>query len=302
MNDDYRGLTVVVTGGGRGIGRDHVRTLSKLGMNVVVNDLDREAAEDTVAEVAREGGQAIALVGDAADPRHADELVAAAVDGFGGLNGLVINAGVHRVNWIEDTPHDEWDALMHVHLKGTFSLTKSALGYWRKPSTDDATGSPRSIVCTTSQSGLYGVPATVAYNVAKGGVASFVLAAGRELARHGVRVNGIAPRGLTRMSDDLVERFQSIGLVPLGMTAEDIVRGRSGRPLRSEDCSALVPWLIGRRSAQVTSTVFEISSEEIVIVDGWSRGAASESEQGWTVDSAATAAESLVLANSGRTH
>ena len=203
------GRVAIITGAGRGIGREHALLFAAEGAKVVVNDLggavdgsgdDRTPAEQVVAEIRERGGEAVANHDDVADWEGGKRLVGAAIEAFGGLHVLVNNAGILRDRVIVNMTEDDWDSVIHVHLKGHFVPTRHAAAYWRERSKagDEVRAS---IINTSSTSGLLGNPGQANYGAAKAGIAAFSVIAAQELGRYGVRVNVIAPAARTRMTE-----------------------------------------------------------------------------------------------------
>jgi len=203
------GRVCIITGAGRGIGREHALFFASEGAKVVVNDLggnadgtgaDRGPAQEVVDEIKAMGGEAAANGDNIADWEGAQRLIQTAVDTFGDLHVLVNNAGILRDRVLVNMSEAEWDAVIHVHLKGHFCPTRFAAAYWREQS--KAGKEVRaSIINTSSTSGLLGNPGQTNYGAAKAGIAAFSNIAAQELGRYGVRSNAIAPAARTRMTE-----------------------------------------------------------------------------------------------------
>lgn len=205
------GRVAVVTGAGRGIGREHALFLAAEGAKVVVNDLgvsadgsdaDVRPAEEVAALIRDSGGEAVANFDDASDWDGAHRLVRQAIDSFGDLHVLVNNAGIIRDRMLVNMAVEDWDAVMRVHLRGTFCPTRAASGYWREQSKAGVT-TDRAVINTSSTSGLFGGIGQANYGTAKLGIAAFTAIAAAELSRYSVRVNAIAPVALTRLTESL---------------------------------------------------------------------------------------------------
>src|SRR3954454_8993560 len=205
------GRVAIITGAGRGIGREHALLFASEGAKVVVNDLggspdgsgsDASAAQQVAKEIEATGGRAIANHDDVSDWDGAKRLIQSAIDTFGGLDVLVNNAGILRDRMLTNMAEDEWDAVMKVHLKGHFAPTRHAAAYWRDRS---KAGDPvlASVINTSSTSGLFGNIGQTNYGAAKMGLAAFTIIAAKELGRYGVRVNAIAPAARTRLTQGL---------------------------------------------------------------------------------------------------
>jgi NAD(P)-dependent dehydrogenase (short-subunit alcohol dehydrogenase family) len=203
------GRVAVITGAGRGIGREHALLFASEGAKVVVNDLggavdgsgdDRSAAEQVVAEIEKAGGEAVANGDDVTTWDGGKRLIDAALESFGELHVLVNNAGILRDRVLVNMSEEEWDSVIHVHLKGHFVPTRHAAAYWRER-TKAGDEVKASVINTSSTSGLLGNPGQTNYGAAKAGIAAFTTIAADELVRYGVRVNAIAPAARTRMTE-----------------------------------------------------------------------------------------------------
>ena len=265
MSKLCEGRVAIVTGGGRGIGREHCLMLAEHGAKVVVNDLggavdgsgdDRSPAEQVVAEIAEMGGEAVANGDDVSSWEGAQNMVNQAVETFGGLHAVVNNAGILRDRMLVNMTEEEWDAVIQVHLKGTFAPARWAAAYWRERHKAGENDHGR-IINTTSVSGIYGNPGQTNYGAAKAGIAHFSIIAARELQRYGVTVNAISPGALTRMTE---------GLGPAPENDEE-------REMRSPRWIAPVAtWLVSEASGHVTGRVFQVSGRGYAIAQTWDRG------------------------------
>jgi NAD(P)-dependent dehydrogenase (short-subunit alcohol dehydrogenase family) len=205
------GRVVIITGAGRGVGRGHALFFGSEGANVVVNDLggnpdgsgaDVSPAQQVADEIVAAGGQAVANHDSVSSWEGAERLVQQAVDTFGDLHAVVNNAGILRDRTIVNMTEEEWDAVINVHLKGTFCVSRFAANYWREQAKAGA-DVDRSVVNTSSTSGLFGAAGQSNYGAAKSGIATFSQIASRELARYNVRVNCIAPTARTRLTENI---------------------------------------------------------------------------------------------------
>jgi NAD(P)-dependent dehydrogenase (short-subunit alcohol dehydrogenase family) len=203
------GRVAIITGAGRGIGREHALLFAAEGAKVVVNDLggamdgsgdDRTACEQVVDEIKAMGGEAIANADDVADWEGGQRLVNAAVEAFGDLHVLVNNAGILRDRVLVNMTEEEWDSVIHVHLKGHFVPTRWAATYWREQ-TKAGKEVKAAVINTSSTSGLLGNPGQSNYGAAKAGIGAFTVICAQELSRYGVRVNAIAPAARTRLTE-----------------------------------------------------------------------------------------------------
>jgi NAD(P)-dependent dehydrogenase (short-subunit alcohol dehydrogenase family) len=203
------GRVAIITGAGRGLGREHALLFASEGAKVVVNDLggdmhgeggDPSSAMQTVADIEAMGGQAVVNGDNVADWEGAERMVRQAVDTFGDLHILVNNAGILRDRVIINMTEAEWDAVIAVHLKGHFCPTRHAAAYWREQ-TKAGKEVSASIVHTSSTSGLFSNPGQANYGAAKTGIATLSQICAKELSRYGVRSNAIAPAARTRLTE-----------------------------------------------------------------------------------------------------
>ncbi len=260
------GRVVIVTGAGRGIGREHALMLASEGARVVVNDLggevdgtggDLSPARQVVDEIKGMGAEAIANGDDVSSWEGAQRMVNMAVETFGGLDAVVNNAGILRDRMLTNMTEAEWDSVIKVHLKGTFAPCRWAAAYWRERAKAGETNDGR-IVNTSSVSGLYGNPGQTNYGAAKAGIAAFTIIAAQEMYRYGVTVNAIAPGALTRMTESLG------GMGDLDEEGKESMSPRWIAPI--------VTWLCSTESAQVTGRVFETSGRVLGVAEMWRRG------------------------------
>ena len=202
------GRVAIITGAGRGLGREHALLFAAEGARVVVNDLggaadgggsDRTAAEQVVDEIAAMGGEAVSNADDVADWDGGQALIKSAIDTFGRLDVLVNNAGILRDRVLVNMSEDEWDSVVKVHLRGHFVPTRWAATYWREQ-VKAGEEVNASVIHTSSTSGLLGNPGQTNYGAAKAGIASFSIICAQELVRYGVRSNCISPAARTRLT------------------------------------------------------------------------------------------------------
>lgn len=259
---------MIVTGAGRGIGREHALEFARQGAHVVVNDVGAEVdgsgtsmgpASEVVAAIEELGGRAVVNGDDVATDDGARRLIDTAVETFGGLDVVVNNAGILRDRMLVNMTFDEWDAVIRVHLRGAFATSHHAANYWRGRSKAGDEVSAR-IVNTSSPSGIYGNVGQTNYGAAKAGIASFTIIAAMELARYGVTVNAIAPVAATRMT---------IPLQAGGAVAAEPGEWSPGDPA---NIAPLVVWLGSRQAAGVTGRVFNVRGDRISVAEGWHAG------------------------------
>jgi NAD(P)-dependent dehydrogenase (short-subunit alcohol dehydrogenase family) len=253
----------IVTGAGRGLGREYALSLAGHGAHVVVNDLgggrdgtgaDTGPAQEVVDEIEAAGGAAVANTDDVSSWDGAAGLVQQAIDVFGRLDVLVNNAGILRDRMLFSMTEDEWDAVIRVHLKGTFAPAHHAAVHWRQRSKAGEAVDAR-LINTTSVSGLYANVGQTNYGAAKAGIAAFTQIAAQELGRYGVTANCIAPGALTRLTGDL-----------------DNLTDEIRRNFAPSWVAPVVTWLASADSADVTGQVIEASGLVLAVAEGWHRG------------------------------
>jgi NAD(P)-dependent dehydrogenase (short-subunit alcohol dehydrogenase family) len=258
------GRVAIVTGGGRGLGQEYALMLAEQGAKVVVNDIggtpagvgaDLSPAREVVEKIKHRGGEAIVNGNDVSDWAGAKALIDEAINTFGRLDVLINNAGILRDRMMINMTEAEWDAVIKVHLKGTFAPSHHAAQYWRQET--KKLGAPVSarLINTSSASGLFGNIGQSNYGAAKAGIAAFTIISAMELQRYGITVNAIAPRAQTRMTEGLRER-----------TEEEIKR-RNPRWV-----APIVVWLASEQSGEVTGRVFEAGDGILKIAEGWHAG------------------------------
>jgi NAD(P)-dependent dehydrogenase (short-subunit alcohol dehydrogenase family) len=266
---------VIVTGAGNGIGRAHALRFAREGARVVVNDLggsrsgegqDAGPAQQVVSEIEAAGGQAVANTDDISSWEGAERVVRQAIETFGTLDVLVNNAGILRDRMVANMTEEEWDAVIKVHLKGTFAPTHFAAAYWRERSKAGEPVAAR-VINTTSPSGLFGSPGQANYGAAKAGIAAFTVITSQELARYGVTVNAVAPTALTRLTAD----------VAMMSTLDEAAK----IALSPETISPLVVWLGSTASASVTGRIFGVWGNKISVAEGWAYGPSVDRDTIW---------------------
>ncbi len=264
------GRVVVITGAGAGIGRAEALLFAQEGARVVVNDVSADGAHAVVEEITAAGGEAVANTDDISDWDGAGRFVQQALDTYGALDTVVNNAGILRDKMFVNMTVDDWDAVMKVHLRGTFCPSKHAVTYWREQS---KAGTPRvaRIVNTSSPSGIYGNIGQANYGAAKAGIAAFTQILGEELWRYGVLANAIAPSALTAMTEGLtgyVDRLREI-------------EERTGwkNPGDPENIVALVVWL-GSPLCTSNGRVFDVRAGVVDVAEGWRPGGAAYEKEG----------------------
>jgi NAD(P)-dependent dehydrogenase (short-subunit alcohol dehydrogenase family) len=273
------GRVAIITGAGRGIGREHALLFAAEGAKVVVNDLgatndgtgaDISPAQQVVEEIRRMGGEAIVNGENVADWEGAQRMINAAIEAFGDLDILVNNAGILRDRVLVNMTEEEWDAVIAVHLKGHFAPTRWAAAYWREQHKAGIT-KPRNIVHTSSTSGLFANPGQSNYGAAKTGIATFSQIVAKELVRYGVKSNTIAPGARTRLT-----------LATPGL--EDIMtpKGDSFDQWDPANISPLVAYLASEACA-FTGETFLVQGGNVTMIESWARGQGIDRDDRWTV-------------------
>ncbi|HET7735902.1 MAG TPA: SDR family oxidoreductase [Nocardioidaceae bacterium] len=281
------GRTAIITGAGRGLGREHALRFAELGANVIVNDngagadgdgTDSSPAQAVVDEITTKGGKAVAHVGSVTDWESAAAMVELAVSSFGGLDILINNAGILRDRTTVNMSETEWDSVIDVHLKGHFCALRHAAAYWR----DQAkAGTPRkaAVVNTSSGSGLKGNPGQLNYAAAKAGIAAMTIVAARELERYGVRVNAIAPVARTRLT------LQTPGMGER-LTADETAGGWD--KWSPANVTPLVSYL-AQENCHISGQVFSVMGGHVGLEQGWTLIDQWNKDRSWTEDELAEA-------------
>jgi NAD(P)-dependent dehydrogenase (short-subunit alcohol dehydrogenase family) len=257
--------TVIVTGAGQGLGREHALALAAEGAQVVVNDLG-EAAKAVAEEITAAGGIAVADLGDVSDWGYAERLIGRAIAEFGALHALVNNAGVNRDRMLVSMTEADWDLVLKVDLKGHAAPLRHAAAYWRELSKQGRPVDAR-VVNTSSGAGLLGSIGQGNYGAAKAGIAALTIMAAAEMGRYGVIVNAIAPSARTRMTEGV---FDTMKPVEEGFDAMD-----------PANVSPLVVWLGSDEARAVTGRVFEIEGGMLSVADGWHHGKVIDKGERW---------------------
>lgn len=248
----------IITGAGGGLGAAHARVFAAEGCAVVVNDINREAAQKVVDEITAAGGKAIVNTSDITNYADSENAVKEAIEAFGDIHIVLNNAGVNRDRMFASMTEAEWDTIMAVHLKGHFCITSHAVHYWREQSKAGKKVDAR-IINTTSGAGLQGSIGQSNYAAAKAGIAALTINQAAELGRYGVTANAIAPAartGMTTAVESMAERMKK---------PED----GSFDYWAPENVSTLLAWIASEESAHVTGRVFESEGGKISIADGW---------------------------------
>jgi NAD(P)-dependent dehydrogenase (short-subunit alcohol dehydrogenase family) len=288
------GRIAIITGAGRGIGREHALLFAREGAKVVVNDLgggtdgagsDASAAQQVVDEISALGGEAVASDHDVADTGGAEGLVQLAIDTFGDVNVLVNNAGILRDRMVFSMTESEWDDVVRVHLRGHFLPTKFAAIHWREQA---KAGAPvnASIVNTTSTSGLLSNPGQTNYGAAKSGIATFTEICQKELGRYGVRSNAIAPAARTRLTMTVPgaeERY-----------AERAARQQAeGSEFDKSDPANISPFVayLATADCKIGGKVFFVWANEVRLFQPWTVVDTIATDGRWTVEALEAAAK-----------
>ena len=268
----------IVTGAGRGIGREHALALADAGAKVVVNDLggslagegsDSTPAQEVVNEIVAAGGEAVASYDDVSSFAAAEQIVRRALDRYGRLDILVNNAGILRDRMLVNMTEEEWDAVIAVHLKGHFALTRHAAAYWRERSKAGEDVRAR-VINTSSPSGVFGNVGQANYGAAKAGIAAFTIITAQELARYGVTVNCLAPNARTRMTEE------TFGDLPSPEDGFD--------PLDPANMAPLVVALCADEAQDITGQCFFVWGGAVNVLRPWESGELLAAEGRWDAD------------------
>jgi NAD(P)-dependent dehydrogenase (short-subunit alcohol dehydrogenase family) len=272
------GKVAIVTGAGRGIGREHALALAASGAQVVVNDVgaslagdgtDATPAQSVVNEIVAAGGQAVANYDDVSDFAAAAHMIQRAIERYGRLDILVLNAGILRDRMLVNMTEDEWDAVIAVHLKGHFGPLHHAAAYWRERAKGGESLCAR-VIATSSPSGVFGNVGQANYGAAKAAIAGLTLIAAQELHRYGVTVNCIAPNARTRMTEE------TFGNLPPPEAGFD--------PLDPGNMSPLVVALSADDAQDITGQCFFVWGGQINVLRPWDAGELLASDERWDAD------------------
>jgi NAD(P)-dependent dehydrogenase (short-subunit alcohol dehydrogenase family) len=262
------GKVVVITGAGRGIGREEALLMAKQGARVVINDLgghfdgtgeSRSPAEEVVREIRAGGGEAVANFENVTDFKAAKRIVECAIDNFGKMNIVVNNAGILRDRMIFNMTEEDFDAVLGVHLRGTFNMARHACNYWREQHKAGNLLNGR-LINTSSDSGLLGNAGQSNYGTAKAAVASMAIIMDREMSRYGVCINAIAPVARTRLTIDATPQ-----------TAATMPAPKAGEIDRFSPAhvAPLVAWLGSDDAKDVHGEVFRVGMGMVWLMTGW---------------------------------
>lgn len=289
MSGILDGRIAIVTGAGRGLGREHALELARQGARVVVNDLGTSGsgegsssgpADEVVAAIREVGGEAVTNDADVSDFAAAQALVQQAIGTYGGLDILINNAGFVRDRMIVTTSEEEWDAVVAVHLKGHFALMHHAGAYWRAEGKAGRIREAR-IINTSSGAGLQGSLGQGSYSAAKAGIAALTLVAAVEMSRYGVTVNAIAPSARTRMTEG-----------PFADKMAAPAEGFDG--MHPGNVSPIVAWLASTDASDVTGRVIEVEGGRICLENGWSHGPVRELDRRWLASEVGAAVREMI--------
>ncbi|GDX27345.1 putative short-chain dehydrogenase/reductase [Actinomycetes bacterium] len=283
------GRVAIITGAGRGLGREHALLFASQGAKVVVNDLggandgsgsDMTPAQQTVADIKAMGGEAIVNGDNVADWAGAKRMVDSAIETFGDLDILVNNAGILRDRMLFSMAENEWDAVIEVHLKGHFAPTHHASVYWREQAKAGVTRA-RNLVHTSSTSGLFSNPGQANYGAAKSGIATFSQICAKELSRYNVKSNAIAPAARTRLT------MATPGL-------EDVMAAKEGAfdMWDPANVSPLVGYLASEL-CEFNGETFFVQGGQVTRVQTWVMAEEINQNDRWTIEGLATAMKAL---------
>lgn len=283
------GRVAIITGAGRGLGREHALLFAAEGAKVVVNDLggandgsgsDMTPAQQTVADIKAMGAEAIVNTDNVADWDGSKRMIDSAIEAFGDLDILINNAGILRDRVVVNMNEAEWDSVIQVHLKGHFAPTHHAAAYWREQAKAGIT-KPRNLVHTSSTSGLFANPGQGNYGAAKSGIATFSQICAKELSRYNVKSNAIAPAARTRLT------MATPGL-------EDVMAAKDGKfdEWDPANVSPLVAYLASEL-CEFSGETFYVQGGQVTRVATWAMAEEIKQDDRWTVSALATAITAL---------
>ncbi len=281
MADILRDKVAIVTGSGRGVGRGIARLMAAEGAKVVVVDpgvnvdgsgFDQSIAEQVVEEIRQEGGDAVACLESVVTMEGGEKIVQTAIDNFGKLDIVVTCAGILRDRMIFNMSEQEWDDVIAVHLKGTFTIVKHACILFRQQRSGR-------VITFSSTSGLYGNSGQANYGAAKDGIAGFTRVVARDMGRYGVTANAIAPSAQTRMIVSVPDEARDLRAAR-GMTGGN-VGGLRGEP---DDVAPFTAWLASDESAQVNGHVFYVTAGLVSLLNEPEPVRTMHKDGRWTVE------------------
>ena len=249
---------MIITGAGGGLGAAHARVLAAEGAQIVVNDINEDAAAKVVREIEDAGGAALVNTSDITNYDDSLNAVKQALEHYGDLHAVINNAGINRDRMFASMTEDDWDMIMAVHLKGHFCISSHAVHYWRGRSKEGQAVDAR-IINTSSGAGLQGSVGQSNYAAAKAGIAALTLNQAAELQRYGITANAVTPAARTGMTTAVPEMAARMAVPEDG----------SFDYWAPENVSSLVAWLVSTQSARVSGRVFEAEGGKISIADGW---------------------------------
>jgi len=249
-NTALDGKVAIVTGAGAGLGRAEALALADAGARIVLNDLPG-GADEAAEEIRSRGGEATIVAGDVGERATADAMVAAAVDGFGSLDIVVNNAGITKDRMLFNMSDEEWDLVIHIHLRGHFLLSRNAAAYWRAKAKESGAPVEAAVVNTASEAFLSGPPGQANYGAAKAGIAALTVSTARAMGSSGVRANAICPRARTAMTAQVFGEDQS------GMDVD---------PYSPEHVAPVVAYLASDAAERITGQVFVVYGGMVAIV------------------------------------
>jgi NAD(P)-dependent dehydrogenase (short-subunit alcohol dehydrogenase family) len=276
------GRVAIITGAGRGLGREHALLFASEGAKVVVNDLggspdgvgeDRSAAQVVADEIEAMGGEAVANGDNVAEWEGGQALIQSAIDAFGGLDILVNNAGILRDRVLVNMTEEEWDSVVAVHMKGHFIPTRFAAAYWREQ-VKAGKEVKANLVHTSSTSGLLGNPGQTNYGAAKAGIGSFSIICAQELSRYGVRSNCIAPAARTRLTEQTPGLSEMVA-APSDAAVFDVWDPANVSPLVAYLATADCPF---------NGSTFFVQGGRVKLMEPWRIADGPERDSRWTID------------------
>ena len=278
---DLTNKVAVVTGSGQGLGLAYAKDLARHGAAVVINDVNAAAADNAVAEITAAGGRAVPIVAPVGSTETAQALVTGAVETFGRLDVMVTNAGILRDKVLWKMTDDDFDAVVNVHLRGTFTCVREAVLRFR------AQGDGGRVICIGSPAGQRGNFGQTNYSGAKSGIVGMVRTWALELQRAGITANAVCPVAATAMTETIPFLAPYIDSMKNGDPLPAIIRREVGMGT-PEDAAGLISFLASDEAAEITGQAFSVGGDRLALWSHPQLTATGFHDGGWSADDVAT--------------